>query len=109
MPYDDTLADRVRAALAPFGPAREREMLGGLMFYREGRMTAGVINDQLVLRMSPEAASSALARNRIDASAEAEVPGVISVSPAGHEQDADLQDWIRLAIEGGDSGGADSA
>lgn len=103
MPYDDHLAARVRAALEPFGPAREREMLGGLMFYRDGRMTAGVINDQLVLRMSPEAAAEALARNRIDPAGEAEIPGVISVSPAGHERDEDLRDWIRLAVEGGDA------
>lgn len=100
MPYDDHLASRVRAAIAAHGEAREREMLGGLMFYVEGRMLAGVINDQLVLRMSPDAAAEALARNRIDPSAEAEMPGVISVSPAGHERDEDLADWIALAATG---------
>lgn len=97
MPYDDRLADRVRTALAAYGAAEEREMLGGLMFYFGPRMLAGVINDQLVLRMSPEAAAEALARNRVDPAAEAEMPGVISVSPAGHERDEDLADWIELA------------
>lgn len=99
MPYDDQLAARVRAALARHGDAREREMLGGLMFYVGERMCAGVINDQLVLRLSPEAAAEALARNRIDPDAEPELPGVVSVSPAGHEDDEDLADWIALAAE----------
>ena len=99
MPYDDRLAGRVRDALARHGEAREREMLGGLMFYFGGAMVAGVINDQLVLRLSPQAAADALARNRIDPAAETELPGVISVSRAGHERDEDLADWIALAAE----------
>ena len=98
MPYDDQLAARVRAAIAPHGAADEREMLGGLMFYMGGRMLAGVINDQLVLRLAPEEAAEALSRNGIDPEAEAEMPGVVSVSPAGHEQDEDLADWIGLAV-----------
>lgn len=97
MPYDDGLAERARQALARHGAAREREMLGGLMFYFGDRMIAGVINDQLVLRLSPDAAAEALARNRIDPAGEATIPGVISVSPAGHEREEDLADWIALA------------
>jgi len=98
MPYDDQLAARVRAEIARHGAAREQEMLGGLMFYMGGNMLAGVINDQLVLRLSPEAAAEALARNGIDPDAEQEMPGVVSVSPAGHEADEDLADWIALAV-----------
>jgi TfoX/Sxy family transcriptional regulator of competence genes len=98
MPYDDILAGRVRRALAPHGEEREREMLGGLMFYFGGAMVGGVINDQLVLRLSPDAATEALSRNSIDATAEADMPGIISVSPAGHERDEDLLDWIELAV-----------
>ena len=98
MPYDDILAGQVRRALAPHGEAREREMLGGLMFYFGDRMLGGVINDQLVLRLSPDAATEALSQNSIDATAEADMPGIISVSPAGHERDEDLLDWIELAV-----------
>ena len=98
MPFDDLLAGRVRDALADHGDASEREMLGGLMFYMSGRMVAGVIQDQLVLRLSPDAATEALARNSIDAQAEPEMPGIVSVSPAGYEEEADLEDWIRLAV-----------
>ena len=98
MPYDDHLAERVRDALRDYGDADEREMLGGLMFYMGGKMLAGVIQDQLVLRLSPEAAAEALARNSIDAHAEPEMPGIVSVSPAGYEEEADLEDWIRLAV-----------
>ncbi len=100
MAYDLILAERTRRALAAYGAAAEREMLGGLMFYIGGRMLAGVINDQLVLRLAPEAAAEALGRNGVDATAEAEMPGVISVSPAGHEQEEDLADWIALAARG---------
>ena len=98
MPFDDALADRVRAALQPYGGAEEREMLGGLMFYQSGTMRLGVVQDQLLLRLSPEAAAEALSRNGADPAAEAEMPGIITVSPAGHELDEELQDWIELAM-----------
>lgn len=101
MPYDEILAHRVRHALVPYGEASEREMLGGLMFYMNGHMLAGVINDQLVLRMSPAAAAEALARNHIDPAFEETMPEVMSVSPAGHERDEDLAAWIKLAIGDG--------
>jgi len=99
MAYEDVLVDRTRRALAARGlEIDERELLGGLMFYASGHMLAGVINDQLVLRLSPDAALAALARKSIDAAAEPEMPGIISVSPAGYEEEADLQDWINLAV-----------
>jgi hypothetical protein len=100
MPYDDILVERVRRAMSSYGEPSERELFGGLMFYLDGRMCAGVVNDQLVLRMSPDAAAEALARNRIDPMGEANIPGIISVSPAGHELEEDLAEWIRLAVEG---------
>jgi TfoX/Sxy family transcriptional regulator of competence genes len=98
MPYDDALADRVRHALMPYGGADEREMLGGLMFYQSGTMRLGVVQDQLLLRMSPDAAAEALSRNGADPSAEEQMPGIITVSPVGHELDEDLNDWIELAM-----------
>ena len=98
MPYDDALADRVRHALTPYGGADEREMLGGLIFYQSGTMRLGVVQDQLLLRMSPDAAAEALSRNGADPSAEGQMPGIITVSPVGHELDEDLNDWIELAM-----------
>ena len=98
MPYDDALADRVRHALTAYGGADEREMLGGLMFYQSGKMRLGVVQDQLLLRMSPDAAAEALSRNGADPSAEEQMPGIITVSPVGHELDEDLNDWIELAM-----------
>jgi len=98
MPYDDALADRVRRALTPYGGADEREMLGGLIFCQSGTMRLGVVQDQLLLRMSPDAAAEALSRNGADPSAEEQMPGIITVSPVGHELDEDLNDWIELAM-----------
>lgn len=98
MPYDDALAARVRNALTLYGGAEEREVLGGLMFYQSGQMRLGVVQDQLLLRMSPDAAAEALARNGADPTAEEEMPGIITVSPIGHEADEDLNDWIELAM-----------
>ena len=98
MPYDDALADRVRHALISYGGADEREMLGGLMFYQSRTMRVGIVQDQLLLRMSPDAAAEALTRNGADPSGEKQMPGIITVSPVGHELDEDLNDWIELAM-----------
>jgi len=60
MAYDEALADRVRAVLAPREGLSEREMFGGIAFMLAGNMAVGVIGDDLLVRavgdVQPEAA-----------------------------------------------------
>jgi TfoX/Sxy family transcriptional regulator of competence genes len=58
--YNEELASRVREILAEIGDVAERKMFGGIAFMVSGHMCCGVINDDLVLRLGPEAAQKAL-------------------------------------------------
>jgi hypothetical protein len=46
-----TLLDRVRAALEGYGPLREVEMFGGLVFDWDGDPFVGVVDDEVIVRV----------------------------------------------------------
>lgn len=60
MAYDETLAGRIRQALAPRPDIDERKMFGGLAFLLRGNMCCGVVGDTLMLRLGKEGAAEAL-------------------------------------------------
>lgn len=62
MAYDEGLAQRVREVLAGRQDLSERKMFGGLCFMLGGNMCAGVIGDELMLRVGPDAWADVLAR-----------------------------------------------
>ena len=57
MAYNETLAARVRKVLARHKAVAEIKMFGGLCFTLRGNMCCGVLKDDLVLRVAPEAAA----------------------------------------------------
>ncbi len=60
MAYDETLAARIRRALAPRPDVMERKLFGGLAFLLRGNMCCGVVGDRLMLRLGNEGAAAAL-------------------------------------------------
>ena len=62
MSYDETLADRVRAVLARKRGISEKKMFGGLAFLVNGHMACGIIGDDLMVRVGPEAYDAALTK-----------------------------------------------
>ena len=64
MAYEETVAERVRAALAAAGAPEvaERKMFGGLALMVNGHMCVGVLGEELMLRVGPEAYGDALAQ-----------------------------------------------
>lgn len=62
MPYNTQLADRIRVLLAAQPGIAEQNMFGGIGFLLNGNMCVGVSKDDLIARMSHEAAETALAR-----------------------------------------------
>jgi TfoX/Sxy family transcriptional regulator of competence genes len=61
--YDEQLADRVREELAARSDLSERRMFGGIGFMIGGNMACGVMEDELIVRLAPEDAESALAES----------------------------------------------
>jgi len=59
MPYDDRLAARIRATLDGEKDVREIQMFGGLCFTMGGHMCCGLGSTDLMVRVGPDAYTSA--------------------------------------------------
>jgi TfoX/Sxy family transcriptional regulator of competence genes len=54
MAYDEKLAERIRAALGARRDLTETKMFGGIAFMLSGNMAAGVMKDELMVRVAPD-------------------------------------------------------
>jgi TfoX/Sxy family transcriptional regulator of competence genes len=64
MPFDEGLAERIRGMLEEHGTASERRMFGGLAFLLRGHMTVGIVKDELMIRLGPDAYGRAVRGRR---------------------------------------------
>jgi TfoX/Sxy family transcriptional regulator of competence genes len=96
MAYDEVLADRVRAALAPREGLSEREMFGGVAFMLAGNMAVGIIADDLMVRLGKDDAERALTEPHVRPMDFTGRPmkTTVYVDPDGTADDADLAGWV---------------
>ena len=99
MAYDESLADRVRDVLADEPDVQEKRMFGGICVMVAGHMAAGIINDDLMVRVGPaydELLDEPYAR-LMDFSGRP-MKGYLYVGPQGVATEADLRTWIGRAL-----------
>src|SRR5919204_2652632 len=104
MAFDETLAARIRGALARRKGVEEKRMFGGVGFLLHGNMLVGVWKDPLIVRLGPNEGDEALKEPHVkefDITGRA-MKGWVLVGPAGVEE-GQLAGWIRRA--GGFLGG----
>ena len=65
MAYDEELAGRVRDVFGPDPALSERKMFGGLAFMLRGHMCCGILGEELMLRLGPDAAEKALRKPHV--------------------------------------------
>ncbi|MGI5398027.1 TfoX/Sxy family protein [Streptomyces sp. CA-135486] len=96
MAYDERLAQRVRDHIGPHPGIAEKHMFGGLAFLYRGNMAFGVIGDELIVRVGPEATDAALARTgaRLFDFSSRPMRGWVTVGAAGIADDGALCTWI---------------
>lgn len=102
MAFDEELAGRVRGVLASAGmTAAEKKMFGGLSFLVAGNMCCGVMGADLLARVGPEAAQSALAEpaTRPFEMGPRVSRGWVLVSPDGIATDEALAAWVGRALD----------
>ncbi len=99
MAFDETVADRVRAALTIDG-VTEKKMFGGLAFLLYGHMVCGVMRGELMVRVGPAAYEEALARPHARAMDFTGRPsrGMVFVASEGFASTPDLEAWVDLGI-----------
>ncbi|MDQ3914759.1 MAG: TfoX/Sxy family protein [Actinomycetota bacterium] len=101
MAYDEELAARVRELLEERGVPSERKMFGGIAFMVNGHMCCGVIKEDLVLRLGPDAANKALRDPDVRPMDFTGRPmkGFVFVSAEGTKTEARLRRHVQSALD----------
>jgi hypothetical protein len=94
--YDRALAQRIREHLGPLSGVSEREMFSGITFMIDGNMVCGVIGEELIARLGPEAAADALRRPeaRVFDFTGRPMRNWVVVEPGALEDDGALAEWV---------------
>lgn len=97
MAYDEAIDDRVAEVALSWG-AERRRMFGGTCYLVNGNMTAGVIGDELILRLGEEGGTAALADRHVRPFDMTGKPmrGWVMVAREGFDGDR-LNDWLAQA------------
>jgi TfoX/Sxy family transcriptional regulator of competence genes len=100
MAYNETLAERLRRALARRKGIEEKKMFGGIGFLLNGNMCVGVWKDSLIVRLDAEQAEEALMEPNVEEFnvTGRSMQGWVLVAPAGTEDEDELTDWIERAL-----------
>jgi len=96
MAYDEGLAERVREVIATRGALSERKMFGGIAWMLHGNMAVGIVGDDLMVRVGPDAHEAALEEphaRTMDFSGRP-MKGYVYVAPSGVAADNDLAAWV---------------
>ncbi|HEY4655286.1 MAG TPA: TfoX/Sxy family protein [Cyclobacteriaceae bacterium] len=101
MAYNQKLAERIRERLADVKKIKEREMMGGLTFMVNDKMCIGIIKDEMMCRIDPEAQEAALSRTgcRIMDFTGRPMKGYVMVDETGMKSRKDFDYWITLCLE----------
>jgi TfoX/Sxy family transcriptional regulator of competence genes len=103
MAYNDHLADRIRRVFEEkkVHNIEEKKMMGGLTFMVNEKMCIGIVKEDLMVRLNPELHDASILKTgarTMDFTAKP-MRGYIFVNAEGVDKDADLEDWIQLALD----------
>ena len=101
MAFDETLAARIRDALARRKNIEEKKMFGCVCFFLNGNALAGVWKYRLIARLGPDEGEAALQESHVRAFDITGRPmrNWVAVEPEGVGSDEQLKDWIQRAIK----------
>ena len=100
MAFDESLAARIRDALARKKGVEEKKMFGGIGFLLNGNMLVGVWKDSLIVRLGPEEGDEALKEAHVSVFniTGRAMKGWVLVASAGVEADDKLSGWVQRAL-----------
>ena len=100
MPFDEGLAQRVRDLTQAELSLSERKMFGGLCFMSSGHMCFGVLGDEIMVRVGPDAYEEALQlpnAREMDFTGQS-MRGMVYVGSEGIAEDGQLEVWLRKGL-----------
>jgi hypothetical protein len=101
MAFDESLAARIRDALARKKGVEERKLFGCLCFLLDGHALAGVWKDRLIVRLGPHEGEAALREPHVRSFDITGRPtrNWVAVEPQGVEDDDQLKEWVERAVK----------
>ena len=100
MAYDEKLAQRIRLQLGNRRGISERKMFGGMAFMLDGKMCCGVLDSNLVARLSVDDCAAALRTPHVRPMDFTGKPlkGFLYVGAAALRSDAALRSWVEHCV-----------
>lgn len=101
MAYNETLADRVREALAELPDVEEKRMFRGVAFMVNGKMCINISHDELMCRIDPALHAACVETDgcRTMTMKGKEYNGYVLVSEEALKTKKDFDHWINLALD----------
>ncbi len=102
MAYNEEIAKRIQQAIALFPEDfTEKKMFGGIAFLYHGKMTVGVVKDDLMVRVMGNKMESVLQQEHVRPMDFTGKPmkEFVFVSPQGFKNEEQLQHWIEMGLE----------
>src|SRR5437879_31293 len=101
MAFDESLAARIRDALARQKGVEEKKMFGGVGFLLGGNLLVGAWKDSLIARLGPDEGEGALREPHVTEFDITGRPmkGWVLVGPEGVEEDDQLTGWVERATK----------
>lgn len=102
MAFDEQLAKRIRELLMHFPEViTEKKMFGGLSFLYQGKMTIGIIKDELAVRVLASKIDAELEKENVRPMDFTKRPlkEFIYVGKNGFKKEAELIHYIELGLE----------
>lgn len=101
MAYDEGMSERIRDCLADVDGVTERKMFGGLAFMVFGNMACGQHNEDLMVRVGPDAYEEALAlpgASKMEFTGKG-MRGFVDVEAEAVAGDKALCEWVMRGVE----------
>ncbi len=102
MPFNNQLANRIREQLKFFSENfEEKRMFGGVTFLYKGKMTIGIVKEDLAVRIIGDKMDVELAKNHVRPMDFTKRPlkEFVYVSQEGIETEIELLHYIELGLE----------
>lgn len=102
MAYDEYLQERIDSVLKEKSvPFEARKMMGGLCYMIDDKMCLGIIGNDLMARVGPDAFDDLLGKKgaRVMDFTKRPMKGYLYVSPEGVDFSEDLEFWIDKCLE----------
>lgn len=101
MAFSESLAGRIRDALARRKNVEEKTLFGCACFLVNGNVLAGVWKESLIVRLGPDEGEAALLEPHVRAFDITGKPmrNWVAVEPEGVEDDEQLAGWIERAMK----------